>query len=222
MLVTAATLVVAGLLGGAELGRRAAAARRFVDLFASERIVTAGDVVRLRTQGGRNDRVTAHYRYLARGRELAGAARLRRAERDRYVVGSPVAIWYLGSEPGASWLDGYPPQPAAGWPGAAVPLACGVAALALVLAVRRQWTLLAHGRPAMATVTKVEQKKTEKGTHWMVHYEWSTLSGATRNGKCQRGRNQTPAVGELIPIVYDRDNSVRHSSYPMSFVRIGR
>ena len=72
----------------------------------------------------------------------------------------------------------------------------------------------------MATVTKVEKKTTDKGTVWMVHYEWTTMSGATRTGKYNHGKKQMPAVGAPIPIVYDRDNTFRHSKYPMSFVRI--
>ena len=73
----------------------------------------------------------------------------------------------------------------------------------------------------MATVTKVEKKKTDEGTTWMVHYEWTTMSGATRTGKYNHGKKDIPAVGTTIPIVYDRDNTFRHSKYPMSFVRIG-
>ena len=60
--------------------------------------------------------------------------------------------------------------------------------IALMALVRRQSKLLAHGRPAMATVTKVEKKRTEKGTSWRVHYEWTTMSGATRSGKYNHGR----------------------------------
>ena len=99
-------------------------------------------------------------------------------------------------------------------------LHAGCAALALIQAVRRQSNLLAHGRPAMATVTKVEKKNTGEGTVWMVHYEWTTLSGATRTGKYSHGKKHVPAVGALIPIVYDKDNSFRHSKYPMSLVTI--
>jgi hypothetical protein len=46
------------------------------------------------------------------------------------------------------------------------------------------------------------------------------LSGATRSGKDHHGKKDVPAVGALIPIVYDRDNSFRHSKYPMAFVTI--
>jgi hypothetical protein len=221
MLVTAAVLVVAGIWAGITLSRQAHIAERRLRLFASERIVTAGDVVRLRTRGeGDDHRITAHYRYLARGRELAGATTLRRNERERYAVGQTVAVWYLPSEPGESWLDGYVPRPQASWPATVVPIVCGSTALVLIQLVRRQSNLLANGRPAMATVTKVEKKTGEYGTSWMVHYEWTTLSGATRTGKYRHGKKRAPVVGALIPIVYDRDNSFRHRKYPMSLVTI--
>ena len=221
MFLMAAALVVLGVWGGITLGGRADTARRYLDLFASERIVAPGEIIQLRKRGGGDDhRITAHYRYLARGRELTGATALRRAERDRYVVGSQIAVWYLASEPEASWLDGYAPRPEASWPATAVPIACGVTALVLIQLVRRQSNLLAYGRPAMATVTKVEKKKTDKGTFWMVHYQFTTLSGAARTGKYRHGKKQAPDAGTLIPIVYDRDDSSRHSKYPMSFVSI--
>jgi hypothetical protein len=162
MLVIAAVLIAAGMWGGIELTRWAETSQRRVSLFASERIVTAGDVIQLRRGGDDNDRVTAHYRYAARGRELTGSTRLRREERDKYQVGSPVAVWYLPTEPEASWLDGYSPRLQPAWPGTVVPLACGVSAMALIVAVRRQAKLLTHGRPGLATVTSVEKKKSDK------------------------------------------------------------
>jgi hypothetical protein len=221
MLFAAAALVGVGIWGGIELGRRADTAKRHLGLFETERIVTGGEVVRLRQRGGDDDRrITAHYGYAAGGRTLAGETALRRGERERYIVGSPVAVWYLASEPEASWLDGYAPRPQPSWPATAVPLACGVCAAALIATVRRQLNLLAYGRPAMATVTKVEKKRSDKGTFWRVHYEWTTMNGATRTGKYNHGRKQVPDVGGLIPVVYDRDNTFRHSKYPMLFVTV--
>jgi hypothetical protein len=221
MIFLATALVAVGAWGGIALTSRAETAARYVRLFASERIVTPGEVVMIRKSGGDDDsRVTAQYRYLARGRELTGVIALRRSDRERYAVGSQVAVWYLETEPGASWMDGYAPRREPSWPATALPLGCGVAATALILAVRRQANLLAYGRPAMATVTKVEKKKSEEGAHWMVHYEWVTMSGATRSGKYTHGKKHAPAVGAMVPIVYDRDNSFRHSKYPMSFVTL--
>jgi hypothetical protein len=222
MLIIAAALALGGMWGGFVLGRRAEIAGRHVGLFASERIVSAGDVIRLQKRGGDDGdyRITAHYRYTARGRDLMGQTTLRRSERERYEVGSPVAVWYLPSEPEQSWLDGYNPRAEASWPATAIPTVCGIITLVLIQTVRRQSKLLANGRPVMATVTKVEKKKGEYGTEWMVHYEWTTLSGATRTGKYQHGKKNLPVIGATIPIVYDRDNSFRHSKYPMSFVTI--
>jgi hypothetical protein len=221
MLAAAMVLVAAGIWGSIVLGRRAETAERHVSLFNSERVVTAGEIVRLQNRGGDDDaRSTAHYRYIARGRELIGATRLRRSERDRYAAGSQVAVWYLASEPDASWLDGYAPAGQPDWPATVLPLVCGLAAVGLIHAVRRQSNLLTHGRAAAGTVTKVEKKKTEHGTASIVHYEFTTLSGATRRGKYQHSRKQVPVPGTLIPIVYDRDNTFRHCKYPMSFVNL--
>lgn len=221
MLLTAAALTVVGIWASIELSRAADTAARYVQLFASERVLAAGDVVQLRRRGGKDDRrLMAHYRYTAQGRELTGATTLRRDDNGRYAVGSPVGVWYLPSEPEASWLDGYQPRPRQQWPATAVPFACGVAALALIHVVRRQWNLLAYGRPATATVTKVEKKRTDKGTFWVVHYEFSTLSGATRAGKYQHGKKNVPAIGDTLTIVYDRDNTFKHCKYPMAFVRV--
>ena len=221
LLLIAASLAGIGMWGGIELTRRSETAGRHVALFDSERVLTGGDVILLRKRGGGNNhRITAHYRYAVHGRELAGATTLRREERDRYQVGSPVAVWYLATEPEASWLDGYSPRPEASWPATAVPIGCGIGAVALIAGVRRQSKLLTYGRPAMAMVTKIDKKKSDHGTYWKVHYEWTTMCGATREGKYNHSRKRQPAVGDLIPIVYDRDNAFRHSRYPMPFVRI--
>ena len=221
MYMVAVALIIAGAWGSVSLASGAETAGRRMRLFQSERVVTAGDVVRLHKRGGdEGNRVTAHYRYTARGRQLMGETRLRREENDRYVVGSPVAVWYLASEPEASWLDGYGPRAPERWPATIVLVACGVAAIAMIYAVRRQKKLLAYGRPAMASVTKVEKKTTDKGTVWMVHYKFTTLSGATRVGKFQHGKKNLPAIGDPVQVVYDRDDSLRHAKYPMGLVKV--
>ena len=221
MLILAVALIVIGGWVGSALQNGADIAERHVGLFASERVLTGGDVVELRKPGGDDDhRVIAHYRYAVHGRELTGRATLRRGEQEKYAVGSPVAVWYLATEPEASWLDGDSPRPEPGWAGTVVAIVCGIPAIALMAAVRRQSKILANGRPAMATVTKVEKKRIDNGTLWRVHYEWTTISGATRSGKHNHRGKIPPAIGELIPIVYDRDNTFRHSKFPMTFVRV--
>src|SRR5688500_18616801 len=221
LLFGAAALLAAGAWGAIELNKRAETAARHATLFASERMLAAGDIVRLRKRGGDDEhRITAHYRYSARGREFTGETALRSDDNDVFAVGTPVGVWYLPSEPQASWLDGYVPRRHARWPATVVPLACTVAAIGLIAVVRRQANLLTHGRPAMATVTRIEKKRSDKGTIWVVHYEFTTMSGATRTGKYHHPKKHLPTVGETVPIVYDRDNTFRHSKYPMSFVTL--
>jgi hypothetical protein len=221
MLAIAASLVAVGIWGAIELGRRAETAHRRMGLFASERVLTGGNVIQLRKRGDDdNPRVIAHYRYAAQGRELTGSTTLRRGEQQNYAVGSPVAVWYLPSESEASWLDGYSPRGEPSWPAAVVPLGCGLGAMALIFLIRRQSKLLTSGRAAMATITKAVKKRGEEGSSWVVHYEWNTLSGATRTGKYLHHKKVAPAIGTTIPIVYDRENTFRNSKYPMSFVRI--
>ena len=66
MLIVAAALVIIGGWAGSELLVRADVSARHIRLFASERVLTAGNVVQLRKRGGDDDhRVTAHYRYAA-------------------------------------------------------------------------------------------------------------------------------------------------------------
>ena len=73
----------------------------------------------------------------------------------------------------------------------------------------------------MATVTKVEKKRTD---------EWHGVARALRvdhderrhpDGKIRSWPEEScrPSA-TLIPIVCDRDNTFRHSKFPMPFVRV--
>ena len=169
-------------------------------LFASERIVTAGDIVRLQKRGGGDDhRIIAHYRYTARGEEFMGQTTLRRSERERYAVGSPVGVWYLPSEPERAGSTATRLGREASWPAPSFPIVCGITALVLIQLVRRQSNLLANGRPAMATVTKVEKKRTDKGT---------VVDGALRVDDAERcdTHGEIPARKENSPCDRRRDS----------------
>jgi hypothetical protein len=219
--ILSAALIIGGVWGGTEMYRQAKLSERHIALFASESISTTARVVRVQRRGGGNDRrSTVHYRYGAGDREHDGATTVRRVDRDRYVAGSQIAVRYLRSEPHSSWMEGYAPQVAAMWPAFVFPAAAVVGALLLVAQIRRQTFLLSYGRPALAVVTKVEKKRSDKGTYWRVHYEWTLLSGGKRQGRYNHGKKQAPAVGSTIPIVYDRDQPPRHSKYPLSLVAV--
>lgn len=219
-MLAAAGLVIAGFWGGIDLHRKAKASERRALLFASESVATDADVTRVQRRGGGNDRRSiVHYRYVAGGKERSGTASLRRAERDRYSEGSRAPVRFLASDPDASWIDGHTPRRRPVWPAFAIPVAGIAAAGALLVVMRRQSRLLTYGRPTIGAVTAVEKKRTDKGSYWLVHYEWTVLSGARRKGRFMHGRKHAPAVGTPVTLVYDVDTE-KSARYPLSLVAI--
>ncbi len=220
-LVALALLVIGGAWGGMEIYDDVKTSQQRADLAESEAKSISANVVGVQRRGGGDDRRSViHYRYVAGGQPQTGATQVRRQDRDRYAVGSDVRVSYLPTEPGVSWMDGYLPRRRPVWPAFAVPLACTIAALGIVFAIRRQSHLVTYGRPALALVTKVEKKSSDKGTYWRVHYEWTLLSGGKHQGRYNHGKKNPPAVGTWMPIVYDRDYPSRHSKYPLSMVAV--
>jgi len=218
-----ALLVIGGAWGGMEIHNDAKASQQRSDLAESEAASISANVVQVRRRGGGDDRRSViHYRYVAGGQPHTGATQVRRQDRDRYAVGSDVRVSYLPTEHGVSWMDGYPPRRRPVWPAFAVPLGCMIAAFGIVFAIRRQSHLVTYGRPALALVTKVEKRSSDKSTYWRVHYEWTLLSGGKHQGKYSHGKKNPPAVGTSMPIVYDRDQPTRHSKYPLSMVVVSR
>lgn len=216
----ALALVIGGLWGGTALYRQWKESDRRVRLFATESVTTTAEVVRVQRRGGGNNRRSVvHYRYVAGNEERMGTATMRRADRGRHAAGSTVSVRYLASDPDSSWIEGHAPRNRPLWPAFAIPLGCMVAAGSVLVLIRRQSQLLTYGRPTTGVVTKVETKKTDKGTYWRVHYEWSVLSGAKRQGRYNHWKKNPPAVGAQLPIVYDRDTEKR-ARYPLSLVAI--
>ena len=105
------------------------------------------------------------------------------------------------------------------WPVVLLPAGCGLAVLVVAGLVSRQADLLANGRFAHATVTKVAKKKGEHNT-WRVTYQWRLLSGAIRSAGYDYPAKQPPAVGASIPLLYDRDQPGRQQVYPFSLVKL--
>lgn len=221
VLIVANGLVVAAIVAGPILYSRAISSERRNALFASESVRTTARVVRIQRRGGGNNRRSVvHYRYTVDGGDYTGATTVRRPDRDRYQVGSDVPIRHLATETESSWLEGYGPRREALWPVFVVPAIFVVCGFVLVQLVRRQRQLLEYGRPALGRVTKVEKKRSDKGSFWRVHYEWTLLNGATRAGRYKDTKKQPPAVGMPVTIVYDRDQPLKNAKYPMSLVRL--
>jgi hypothetical protein len=222
VLIWAAVLFGAAILSGPWLYAGAQAGEKRIAQIASEGIAIEADVFDVQRHRGEGNRRTAsiHYHYTVDGQKHIGSTRLRRQDRDRFAVGSRVPIRYLLSEPSASWMVGYDPSREPIWPAFVIPQALVLAAILLVVLIRRQSRLLSEGRAALATVMKAEKVVIKGKTTWRVHYEWMLLSGAKRTGRYKFEKKEPPPPGSLIPIVYDRDEPSRHAKYPLSLVRI--
>jgi hypothetical protein len=219
--IVAVLLLAGGVTAEVHLYRRAQISQSHAARFTAERMVSGGQVTSMRNRNGKNGgRSTVGYQYTVNGQEYTGSRTVRRPDREQYRVGSPIAVWYLPSEPQASWMDGDVPRVQSAWPGLAIFAACGIAAVLLMLLIKRQSNLLTYGRPALAVIRKVERKKSDKGSYWRVQYEWTLLSGATRQGHYTTHGKTPPVVGATIPIVYDRDQPTRNRKYPLSLVAI--
>ena len=221
LLIGITALAIGGCFGAFALYGRAVAAERQAALFASDAVTVAGEVVRVQRRGDGDDRRSVvEYRYLAGSHELAGTATLRGEDHDRHRVGSRVDVHYLRSEPGSSWMADDRPRRQPFWPVVLLPAGCLVAVLGVARLMSRQADLLANGRFAHATVTKVVKKLGEHGTTWRVTYQWQLLSGAVRSAGYDAATKQPPAVGTLIPLLYDRDEPTRKQIYPFTLVKL--
>lgn len=217
--ITVAAVVVGCLWMAIAMERGSSTARRHARLFAVEAVSADAEVVRVQRRGDDGRRITVHYRYSAGNREYSRSRNLRRGA-DAPVPGSRIAVRYLASEPTASWLEGSAPEHEPAWPPLIFVGAAAIAMACALFLLRRQWHLLAYGRPAAARITRIEKKRSDHGSYWRVHYEWTLLSGARRTGHYAHSNKVPPEVGATIAILYDRDQPSRHGKYPLSLVTI--
>jgi len=164
---------------------------------------------------GENPRQVITYRYPAAGREYQGTLRLR--ERDRFAVGGTFPIRYRRSQPARSWRPGAEPDvmPLPLLP--AIPVVLLLIAVGVAWSPRRARVLLSEGRFADARVVSSTKVQHQHHSAQRVRYEFTTLSGARMTGTSELGRT-APSVGEMIPIVYHRDNPQWNAIYPLSLV----
>jgi hypothetical protein len=88
-----------------------------------------------------------------------------------------------------------------------------------VYSIRRQRRLLEEGRAARATVVTTKKVSTQHGAHYVVTYEFETMSGTRRSGKYSANR-KPPEIGEQLIVVYHPDEEKWSSKYPLALVRV--
>jgi Protein of unknown function (DUF3592) len=172
---------------------------------------TTGEVLEFKRERVRY-RYTVHGQTYTGEHEAPGSARALEPHAElpvRYSLKDPRRSWIGRKDEVALWVP----------PFVAVSFAAGP--LAMLWAVRREWTLLANGR---ATVGRVlASRKIHKGgghgskTRYRLTVEYRVLSGALRTARFDRRRDVQ--VGGNVTVVYDRDDPGRSQSYPFRLVR---
>jgi len=173
-------------------------------------------IVRVTITKGDDPRRDVTYRYSVNSEDYEHTVQFPRRGRA-FKEGGEIAILYARSQPARSWLPGHEPGAI---PVVLLPLVPGALLLVgglLTLPVRRERALLAEGRFAQARVLASKKVQHQHHHTFQVRYEFTTLSGATVTGKSDRGRKGTTS-GDVIPIVYHRDNPQRNAVYPLSLV----
>jgi hypothetical protein len=212
------------LLGGAPvagfwLHAEAVRGRTLRETIAKEAVAVTAVVSDLTRTRGKNQRYYVTYEYAAAGQRYERRATVGRSSWTKLRVGDSLAVGYLPSEPGRSWLRGREPGGTPPfWAGPAVGLLMVVLGMLPWYAIRRQWMLLAEGRPAEAQVTVSKKVRHQHGSYYQVSYEFRTLSGAMRSGRYDSHKGP-PASGTTIQVVYNPDRPEHSKPYPFGLVR---
>lgn len=132
------------------------------------------------------------------------------------VLGAPLAIRFVPSNPVLNRPRDWARDPMPDWPPFLIGLLfAGLAAL-FVFFVRRQMHLLSDGRPAPGVVTHYSDAQHGQKN---VHYEFPLMSGSIAKGSSGPSR-KPPAIGETLCVIYDRDNPRRNAAYPLELVKL--
>ena len=184
--------------------------------FEREAVQVEAQVLTVGRRSGDDGERKVTYRYRTTdGRQYDGQVRLKRRERPELKAGDSLPVRYLDAR---SWAEGRAPERMPD-PVLLLPLTLLLGAGVLAWIIRRQRSLLAEGRLAEATVTRVKKvDHGEHGKHWRVDYEFVTLSGARKTGHFSARKNP-PAPGAKVLVIYDRERPSRSTRYPLPLVR---
>ncbi len=133
--------------------------------------------------------------------------------------GDTVRVTFLPSNPEQSELYDRPSKPLPPWlPILVAMIGLGIAGV-LACGLVRSRELLAEGRLAPGIVTSIKITKSEEGHIRTIHYEFQTLSGATRKGKTN-SHNKTIVPGSLLTVIYDPNHAARNALYPLRLTKV--
>jgi len=131
-------------------------------------------------------------------------------------VGDRIPVRYIPADPSVNHPASWPVSVTPEWIVAFVPASFLAITAIFGWMIRRQWRLLAEGRPAPGVVTKARRVKNQR----ILHYEFRTMDGAVRKGRSNA--RHLYAIGEPVCVLYDPERPGTSQVYPLPFVRLVR
>jgi len=221
-LVLSVALAAGSLWAGIGLGLVAVRQAEEARLLREQSVVTEGLVTRLWRSRGDDRQPWLAYRFFSSGRALNQEARVSLSIWRNLQVGSSIPVYYVPAQPdlNSAFSSGRRAMPV--WVPFLVALGLATGSVLGRLPVRRQRALLADGRVAPALVIshgKMVRDSHRKELGFRYRYQFPLLSGAVARG--QAGPIKIPpAIGSVIPILYDPESPKQNSPYPLTLVRL--
>jgi hypothetical protein len=214
--VLAAVFVAGGLVLGGVLWTRSGREETNRQLLNEQGAITKARVLRVWRSGGEDSKRQVRYRFAVDGRDYISSKSVPSRIWRTLKAGADLDVRYVREDPSINQPVEWNARVTPAFVVVLVPVMfLGLAGL-LAWVVRRQWRLLAEGRPAPAMVTSIRRRdKTLR-----VSYEFRLLNGAIQKGRCSVSSKSVPGVGTLGCALYDPENPRRSELYPMSMVRL--
>ncbi len=221
-LVVAVTLLSGALAAGIGLGLMAGRQAADARLLREQGVVTEGRVTRLWRSRGDDRQPWFTYRFYSRELAFDRNARVSLGTWRNLQVGSSIPVYHVPARPDLNSPFSPRKRVMPAWLPFLVALGLAAGSVLVWLPVRRQRALLAGGRVAPASVIshgKMIRDSHRKELGFKYCFQFPLLSGAVARG--QAGPTKTPpAIGSVIPILYDPESPMRNSPYPLTLVRL--
>ncbi len=218
--VAAVVMLLSGMVAGFFMDRMSRRQNTEAQLLADQGVRATAQITRVwRTGGSGKSRNAEARNRLTYTFEHAGQ-RYSRSLQAPYNIwrnlqaGQNLEVRYVAERPEISHPVDWGGRPLASWAAYLVGGLLIMTAPAFLLPLRRQYLLLAEGRPAPGRITEI--KKTDKTM--LVKFEFRLLNGALARGKTQVGK----APKEPLCVLYEPDNPRRCALYPMSLVKLDK
>jgi len=218
--VCAIVMLLAGMVAGFFLDRASRRQNTEARLLAEHGVRTAAQITRVwRTGGsGKNRNAEARnrlsYTFEHDGQRYSHSTQAPYNIWRNLQAGQNLEVRYVAERPEISHPVDWGGRPLASWAAYLVGGLLMITAPLFLLPLRRQYMLLAEGRPTPGRITEI--KKTDKTM--LVKFEFLLLNGATCRGKSQVGK----APKDPLCVLYEPDNPRRYALYPMSLVKLDR